>query len=113
VASLPTKWPTRRTSEGEMPLVTPTIRTAAVDRDGNLWIAFNVPYTYVYDRDGDKTRIVQFRGAGIIMPNSLFFGQNGRVLVTPGLYEFDAGTGGAGRAGEAGRAGGPGKAGRR
>ena len=72
-----------------MPLVTPTIRTAAVDRAGNLWIAFVVPYTYVYDRDGDKTRTVQFRGAGIIMPNSLFFGQNGRVLVTPGLYEFE------------------------
>ena len=30
------------------------IRTAAVDRAGNLWIAFVVPYTYVYDRDGDK-----------------------------------------------------------
>jgi hypothetical protein len=116
VASLPTKWPTRRTSDGEIPLVTPTIRTAAVDRDGSLWIAFNVPYTYVYDRDGDKTRIVQFHGAGVIMPNSLFFGQRGRVLVTPGLYEFDARTGEpgvAGRAGGAGRLGGVGKAGRR
>ena len=71
--------------------MTPTIRTAAVDRAGNLWIAFVVPYTYVYDRDGDKTRTVQFRAAGIITPNSLFFGSNGRLLVTPGLYEFDAG----------------------
>jgi hypothetical protein len=99
VDGLPTKWPKRRTSEGEMPLVTPTIRTAAVDHAGNLWIAFVLPYTYVYDRDGDKARTVQFRAAGIIAPNSLFFGQNGRVLVTPGLYEFDAGA--AGRTGGA------------
>jgi ABC-type multidrug transport system fused ATPase/permease subunit len=91
VENLPTKWPKRQTSEGELPLVTPTIRTAAADRAGNLWIAFVLPYTYVYDRDGDKARTVQFRAAGIMAPNSLFFGQNGRVLVTPGLYEFEAG----------------------
>jgi hypothetical protein len=88
VAGLPTEWPKRRTSEGEMPLVMPTVRTAAVDRSGNLWISFVVPYTYVYDPDGDKIRTVQFRGAGIIAPNSLFFARNGRLLVTPGLYEF-------------------------
>jgi hypothetical protein len=99
VANLPTKWPTRKTSDGELPLVTPTIRTAAVDRAGNLWVAFVVPYTYVFDRDGDKIRTVQFRAAGTLSPNSLFFGRNGRVLVTPGLYEFEAGA--TGRAGEA------------
>ena len=92
IAGLPTTWPTRTTSEGESPLVTPTVRTAAVDPAGNLWLSFAaVPYTYVYDRDGDKIRIVQFRGAGIISPAGLFFGHNGRLLVTPGLYEFDAG----------------------
>jgi hypothetical protein len=91
VAALPTRWPTRRTADGEMPLVTPTIRTAAVDRDGRLWIAFVVPYTYVYDADGDKIRTLQFRGAGLVQPNSLFFGKDGRILVTPGLYEFRAG----------------------
>jgi len=90
IANLPTKWPLRRTDDGEVPLVTPTIRTAAVDHDGHLWIAFVVPYTYVFDRDGDKIRTLQFRAAGIISPNSLFFGTNGRVLVTPGLYEFVA-----------------------
>ena len=89
IASLPTTWPTRRTEDGEIPLVVPAIRTAAVDRGGQLWISFVVPYTYVYDPDGDKIRTVQFRGAGIVAPNSLFFGRNGRVLVTPGLYEFD------------------------
>jgi hypothetical protein len=94
VANLPTNWPTRQTSEGELPLVSPTIRTAAVDRSGNLWVAFVLPYTYVFDRDGDKMRTVQFRAAGIIAPNSLFFGRNGRVLVTPGLYEFEAGEAG-------------------
>src|SRR5213593_759131 len=44
VAGLPATWPRRQTSEGELPLVTPTIRTAAVDQDGRLWIAFTVPY---------------------------------------------------------------------
>jgi hypothetical protein len=92
IARLPTAWPRRSTSEGEIPLVTPTVRTAAVDPAGNLWVSFAaVPYTYVYDRDGDKIRAVQFRAAGIISPASLFFGQNGRLLVTPGLYEFDRG----------------------
>jgi len=91
IAGQPTTWPKRKTSEGEMALVTPTVRTAAVDGGGHLWISFVVPYTYVYDRDGDKIRAVQFRGAGVVAPNSLFFGKNGRVLVTPGLYEFEAG----------------------
>jgi len=88
VAGLPSTWPKRQTTEGELPLVTPTIRTAAVDPDGRLWIAFTVPYTYVFDREGDKIRTVQFRGAGIMAPSSLFFGKNNRVLVTPGLFEF-------------------------
>ncbi len=89
VAALPTQWPKRRTSEGEMPLVLPTIRTAAVDARGSLWISFVIPYTYVFDRDGDKIRALQFRGAGIVAPSSLFFGKSGRLLVTPGLYEFE------------------------
>ncbi len=99
--ALPTTWPKRKTSEGEIPLVRPTVRTAAVDHSGRLWISFVVPYTYVYDADGDKIRAVQFHGAGIVAPNSLFFGEQGRLIVTPGLYEFDA----AGRAGGAGGAG--------
>jgi hypothetical protein len=103
IANLPTKWATRKTDEGEIPLVAPTIRTAAVDAKGNLWIAFVAPYTYVFDRDGDEIRTVQFRGAGIISPTSLFFGVNGRLLVTPGLYEFDV-EGGRGPAGRAGAA---------
>jgi hypothetical protein len=99
IAGQPTAWPKRKTSEGEMPLVTPIVRTAAVDGAGHLWISFVTPYTYVYDSDGDKIRAVQFRGAGVVSPNSLFFGTHGRLLVTPGLYEF---TVGAGQAGEAG-----------
>jgi hypothetical protein len=91
VKSLPASWPTRQTGDGELPFVRPTIRTAAVDRAGNLWIAFAVPYTYVYDADGDKIRTVQFRAAGTLLPNGLFFGTKGRLLVTPGLYEFDLG----------------------
>jgi hypothetical protein len=86
IASLPTAWTRRRA--GELPLVPPTVRTAAVDRHGNVWISFMMPFTYVYDRDGDKIRTVQFRAAGVLSPSSLTFGPRGRLLVTPGLYEF-------------------------
>ena len=87
--TLPTKWPTRRVEDREVPLVTPTVRTAAVDPNGELWVSFVVPYTYVYDAQGDKTRTVQFQAAGMIAPTSLFFTSTGRLLVTPGCYEFD------------------------
>ena len=88
VATLPTQWP-RRTVDGlEVPLVAPTIRAAAVDADGKLWMSFAAPYTYVYDRDGDKIRALQLRAAGVVAPNSLFFGVDGRLLVTPGLLTF-------------------------
>jgi hypothetical protein len=46
------------------------------------------PFTYVYDPSGDKLRTVQFKGASLLTPNSLFFTKDGRVLVTPGCYEF-------------------------
>jgi hypothetical protein len=88
VAHLPTTWPTRTTGDGELPIVSPTVRTAAVDAAGNLWVSLVVPYTYVYDHDGDKIRVVQFRAAGIMSPTSLFFGRRGRLLVAPGLFEF-------------------------
>jgi hypothetical protein len=32
--------------------------------------------------------MVQFRGAGPVTPNSLFFGPRRTLLATPGLYEF-------------------------
>jgi hypothetical protein len=89
LSTLPTRWPTRRAEDREMPFVTPTIRTAAVDPEGRLWISLSLPYTYVYDPHGDKLRTVQFRAAGTISPTSLFFTTDGRLLVTPGCYEFD------------------------
>ena len=49
------------------------MRTAGLDREGNLWISLAVPYTYVYDPVGDKRRVVQFRAAGLLAPASLFF----------------------------------------
>ena len=88
----PTVWPTRRVQDREVPLVNPAIRTAAVDRLGRLWISLAVPFTYVYDPTGDKVRTLQFRGAGVISPTSLFFTAAGRLLVTPGCYEFDPGS---------------------
>jgi hypothetical protein len=85
----PTRWPKRRVEDREMPFVAPVIRAAAVDPRGSLWISLAVPFTYVYDASGDKTRTLQFSGAGIINPTSLAFGLDGRLLVTPGCYEFD------------------------
>ncbi len=85
----PTAWPTRRLGDRELPLVPPVVRTAAVDPAGNLWVTLLRPFTYVYDQDGDKRRVVQFRGAGLVAPTSLFFAGRDRVLVTPGCYEFN------------------------
>jgi hypothetical protein len=71
----------------------PAIRSAAVDARGRLWISLNQPFTYVYDKQGDKIRTVQFRAAGLLSPTSLSFTSNGRLLVTPGCYEFNPGPG--------------------
>ena len=67
----------------------PHVAAAAVDAAGSVWIALAAPFLYVYDADGEKTRVVQLRGAGTIAPNSLTFAPNGRLLVTPGAYEFE------------------------
>ncbi len=88
VAAIPDRWPRR--DPKELPLVAPAIRTAAVDHSGRLWISFVQPFTYVYDGSGEKIRTVQFRGAGVIAPSSLWFNDEGRLLVTPGCYEFQA-----------------------
>jgi hypothetical protein len=87
--TMPTRWPSRRNDDGDLlPLVPPAIRTAGVDRQGRLWVSLMQPFTYVYDATGDKIRTVQFRGADVLAPSSLFFTRDGRVLVTPGCYEF-------------------------
>jgi hypothetical protein len=90
IQSLPTTWKTLKTSEGEIPFVLPSVLAAAADDRGNLWISLAVGTTYVYDAAGDKRRAVQFRAAGPISPTGLSFTPNGRVLVTPGCYSFDA-----------------------
>jgi hypothetical protein len=86
IAAIPDRWPRR--GAGEQPFVTPTIRTAAVDGSGRLWVSFVIPFSYVFDANGEKIRTVQFRAAGLLTPSSLWFDRNGRVLVTPGCYEF-------------------------
>lgn len=91
LASQPTTW-SARGGPRELPIVPPIVRTAAVDRAGSLWVAFTLPFTYVYDTDGEKARVVQFHGAGLLAPSSLSFSRSGRLLVTPGCYVFDPGT---------------------
>lgn len=87
VGKMPTTWPRRG---GELPIVPAVVRTAAVDRDGHLWISLVAPYTYVYDASGDRRHIFQFRAAGVIAPTHFFFTKDDKVLVTPGCYLFDA-----------------------
>lgn len=91
LARQPTRWPRRTIGDTEIPLVAPTVRTARVDPGGRLWISLMVPFTYVYDADGDKIGAAQFRAAGVIAPTSLYFSADSRVFVTPGLYEFQMG----------------------
>lgn len=86
---MPTSWPRREVNDESLPLVPPVVRTAAVDPGGRLWVSLVTPFTYVFDRDGEKVRTVQFRAAGLLAPTSLSFALSGRLLVTPGLYEFD------------------------
>jgi hypothetical protein len=88
LGSLPTHWPTRRVADREVPFVRPAVRAAAVDTRGRLWISLSEGYTYVYDNRGDKIRTVQFLAAGTVSPTSLFFTSDGRLLVTPGCFEF-------------------------
>jgi hypothetical protein len=88
IQSLPGQWPTRKTAEGELPIVPPTVRTAAVAPDGQLWISLVPPYTYVYDGNGDKRRAIEFRAAGVMTPQNFYFVPDGRLLVAPGCYTF-------------------------
>ena len=89
IRTLPTIWPKRPDETGrEVPLVPPTIRAAAVSPDGHLWVSLRVPYTYVYDRTGEKIRTVRFQAAGTVSPDSLFFAGRDQLLVTPGCYIF-------------------------
>jgi hypothetical protein len=85
---MPQRWPRRSVDGRELPMVPPVVRTAAVDGAGRLWVSFVLPYTYVFDGDGEKVRTVQFRASGIIAPTSLAFDKVMHVLVTPGCYEF-------------------------
>jgi hypothetical protein len=87
--TLPTTWPTRKGPGGtEFPAVESTVTAAAIDRDGQIWISLGVPFTYVYDAGGNKTRTLQFRGTELMIPTSFFFTADGRLLVAPGCYEF-------------------------
>jgi hypothetical protein len=84
----PTSWPRRSIAGDELPMVPPTIRAAAVDPLGHLWVALAQPFLYVFDSEGEKVRTVRLDAAGPVFPNSLAFASASRLLVTPGLYEF-------------------------
>ena len=85
IQRLPASWPRR--PDGGAPVMEPLVRATAVDAGGGLWISLAPGVTYVYDRHGEKTRTVQFKGATVVAPLSLFFAGD-RLLVTPGCYEF-------------------------
>lgn len=88
VLAMPTQWPRRSVDDVSYPVVPPMVRTAEVDRKGQLWVALSTSHVYVFDEDGEKVRVLQLFGAGVVQPSSLWFAPDGRLLVTPGLYEF-------------------------
>lgn len=88
IQTLPSHWPRRKTTAGEFPIVPPTIRTAAVDPQGQLWVSLVTPHTYVYDATGHKSRAIVFNAAGTMTPSNFHFVRDGRVLVAPGCYTF-------------------------
>ena len=90
IQNLPNTWKRHKTEDGEIPLVLPSVYAAGADDAGNLWVSLAVGTTYVYDAAGDKRRVLEFHAAGVISPTGLWFSTNGRVLVTPGCYAFDA-----------------------
>ena len=91
VMRMPTQWPRRRVDDVSYPLVLPSVRAAAVDGAGRLWVAMPTSHVYVFDTDGEKVRTLQLIGAGALTPTSMWFAPDGRLLVTPGLYEFSPG----------------------
>jgi len=88
IQAMPTTWPPRPAGATSVPLVPALVKTAAIDPNGNIWISLSVPFTYVYDRTGEKIRTIQFRGAGIVAPTSFYFTRDRRILITPGCFEF-------------------------
>lgn len=89
IQALPNRWTRRRSGDGaEIPIVPTLVRAAAVDPADNLWVSLAVPFTYVFNGQGERARVVQFRAAGLTSPTSLSFAAGGRLLVTPGCSEF-------------------------
>jgi hypothetical protein len=90
IRGLPTAWPRKRlTADRELPLIVPNVQAAAAAPDGSVWIALSLGYVYVFDAHGDKTHVFELHGAGMVRPGSLAFSREGRLIVTPGGYEFD------------------------
>jgi hypothetical protein len=73
LAAQPTQWPRRRVQAARCPSSRHSSGAAAVSPTGELWISLSIPYTYVYDAQGDKIRTVQFRAAGIVGADQLRF----------------------------------------
>ena len=89
IAALPTVWPRRTDDRGRvLPVVPPAVRTAGVDRSGNLWVGLTGQAVYVFDPSGEKIRTVTLEAAGVVHPGSLSFSTANRLLVTPGCYEY-------------------------
>jgi hypothetical protein len=88
IQSLPGTWPKRQTEAGELPIVPPTVRAAAVDPAGQLWLSLISGHTYVYDTQGDKRRVIQFEAAGALSITNFHFTKDGRLLAAPGCFTF-------------------------
>ena len=92
IQALPTTWKRQKTEDGEIPVVLPSVLTAAADGRGNLWISTAAGVTYVFDATGEKRRTVRFRAAGMTSPTAISFTPRGRLLAAPGCFAFDSGS---------------------
>src|SRR5690606_35012793 len=61
IQQLPDTWTER--GDGSRPLPAPVVRTAEMDDEGQLWVVLQTGHIYIYDRAGEKRRVVVFGGA--------------------------------------------------
>ena len=89
LAAQPTRWPTRRVDDRELPRSRPPCVRLPWMRVGLSDFADGTLHPMCTTLRVTSAEVIQFSAAGVISPTSLFFTKDGRLLVTPGCYEFD------------------------
>ena len=88
--SQPTRWPRRRVQDREVPLVTPVIRAAGVNPRGRaLDLAGRAVHLRLQHRRRQGAHGAVQRAPASSARPACSSAASGRLLVTPGCYEFD------------------------